>query len=73
MKYIFLDVDGVLNNKNHYRRRHLRYGGRFCCENMPFNPRSLKNLRRIIDKTRRKNCSIIILEAFRGMYDSIRS
>ena len=51
MKYIFLDVDGVLNNKKHYRKLHLKYGGRFDAEKMPFNPRSLKNLRTIIDAT----------------------
>ena len=28
--------------------------GRFCCEDMPFNPRSLKNLRRIVDITKGK-------------------
>lgn len=51
MKYIFLDVDGVLNNKKHYKKLHNKYGGRFCCQDMPFNPRSLKNLRNIIDAT----------------------
>lgn len=49
--YIFLDVDGVLNNKRHYKKLHKKYGGRFCCENMPFNPRSLRNLKRIVDAT----------------------
>ncbi len=52
--YIFLDVDGVLNNKRHYKKQHKKYGGRFCCENMPFNPRSLKNLRKIVDITKGK-------------------
>lgn len=52
--FIFLDVDGVLNNKRHYKKLHKKYGGRFCCEDMPFNPRSLKNLRKIIDKTKGK-------------------
>lgn len=49
--YIFLDVDGVLNNINHYKKQHEKYGGRFFCQNMPFNPKSLENLRDIIDKT----------------------
>lgn len=49
--YIFLDVDGVLNNYNHYSKQHEKYGGRFFCQNMPFNPKSLENLRDIIDKT----------------------
>ena len=43
MNYIFLDVDGVLNNKNHYKKQHEKYGGRFFCQNMPFNPKSLEN------------------------------
>lgn len=73
MNYIFLDVDGVLNNKKHYSKQHKRYGGRFFCENMPFNPRSIKNLRKIINKTkskivlssswRRGNDCMVVLEA----------
>lgn len=50
MVYIFLDVDGVLNNKFHYKKLHKKYGGRFNMQNMPFNPRSLKNLHRIVKK-----------------------
>lgn len=53
MNYIFLDVDGVLNNRKHYSKQHKKYGGHYFCQNMPFNPRSLKNLRKIIDKTGR--------------------
>lgn len=26
MNYIFLDVDGVLNNRNHYKHLHKKYG-----------------------------------------------
>lgn len=26
MNYIFLDIDGVLNNKNHYHKMHKKYG-----------------------------------------------
>ena len=73
MNYIFLDVDGVLNNRKHYKKQHEKYGGRFICENMPFNPRSLKNLRKIIDKTaakivissswRRSTTAMAVLEA----------
>lgn len=51
MYYIFLDVDGVLNNKKHYKKLHKKYGGRFCGEQMPFNPKSLKNLKKLVDKT----------------------
>lgn len=51
MTYIFLDVDGVLNNHDHYFKQHKKYGGRFFAENMPFNPRSLKNLKKIVDET----------------------
>lgn len=61
MNYIFLDVDGVLNNKNYYEKMHKKYGGRFFCEDMPFNPRSLKNLRKIIDRTGGKELTSIVL------------
>lgn len=63
MNYIFLDVDGVLNNKKHYKKQHKKYGGRFCCENMPFNPRSLKNLRKIVKKT---NSKIVVSSSWRN-------
>lgn len=49
--YIFLDVDGVLNNVKHCHKQHLKYGGRFFMEQMPFNPKSLINLKKIVDKT----------------------
>ena len=62
MKYIFLDIDGVLNNRQHYRRCHKKYGGRFICENMPFNPRSLKNLKRIVKYT---DAKIILSSSWR--------
>ena len=62
MNYIFLDIDGVLNNKKHYSKQHKKYGGRFCCENMPFNPRSILNLRKIIDKT---NSKVVISSSWR--------
>lgn len=66
MNYIFLDVDGVLNNKRHYSKQHKKYGGRFFCENMPFNPRSLRNLRKIIDHTGGKeNTSIVLTSSWR--------
>ena len=26
MNYIFLDIDGVLNNKNYYYKMHKKYG-----------------------------------------------
>ncbi len=62
MIYIFLDVDGVLNNQNHYKKQHKKYKARYCCENMPFNPRSLKNLKRIIKKT---DAQIIVSSSWR--------
>lgn len=37
--------------------------GRFCCENMPFNPRSLKNLKWIIERTGGKNKTKIVLSS----------
>lgn len=71
--YIFLDVDGVLNNKQYYTKMHKKYGGRFFCQNMPFNPRSLKNLRKLIDAVdgyvvitsswRRNEACMAVLEA----------
>ena len=66
MNYIFLDIDGVLNDKRYYSRQHRKYGGRFFCEDMPFNPRSLKNLRKIIDRTGGKeNTSIVLTSSWR--------
>lgn len=62
MNYIFLDVDGVLNNKKHYKKQHEKYGGEFVCENMPFNPRSLKNLNKIVKKT---NSKVVISSSWR--------
>jgi hypothetical protein len=63
MNYIFLDIDGVLNNKNHYHKMHKKYGGRFACEDMPFYPRSLKNLKWIIERTGGKNKTKIVLSS----------
>ena len=37
--------------------------GRFCCENMPFNPRSLKNLKWIIERTGGRNKTKIVLSS----------
>lgn len=37
--------------------------GLFCCENMPFNPRSLKNLKWIIERTGGKNKTKIVLSS----------
>ena len=69
MNYVFLDVDGVLNNKNHYKRQHKKYGGRYCCENMPFNPRSLRNLQKIIMKT---DAKIILTSSWRHSENAMR-
>lgn len=62
MKYIFLDVDGVLNNIRHYKKQHKKYGGRFICKSMPFNPRSLRNLQRIVKHTK---ANIILTSSWR--------
>lgn len=70
MNYIFLDIDGVLNNKNHYYKMHKKYGGRFFCENMPFNPHSLKNLKWIIERTGGKNKTKIVLSSIWRMSDN---
>ena len=37
--------------------------GRFACEDMPFNPRSLKNLKWIIERTGGKNKTKIVLSS----------
>ena len=37
--------------------------GQFCCENIPFNPRSLKNLKWIIERTGGKNKTKIVLSS----------
>lgn len=68
MNYIFLDIDGVLNNKKHYKKRHKKYGGRYGCENIPFNARSIKNLRKIIDKT---NSKIVLSSSWRRLENNM--
>lgn len=60
--FIFLDIDGVLNNRKHFKKMHDKYGGRFFAESMPFNPRSLKNLKRIVDAT---NSEIVLTSTWR--------
>ena len=62
MDYIFLDIDGVLNNKDHYSKQHKKYKARYFCEDMPFNPRSLKNLYKIVKKT---NAKLILTSSWR--------
>ena len=62
MNYIFLDIDGVLNNQEHYSKQHKKYNARYFCEDMPFNPRSLKNLYKIVKKTHAK---IILTSSWR--------
>ena len=66
MNYIFLDIDGVLNNIKHYSKQHKKYGGRYICEQIPFNPRSLKNLHKLIRKTKAK---IVLTSSWRN-YDT---
>lgn len=77
--YIFLDVDGVLNNTRYISMRHRQYGGKFFCQNVPFNPRSLRNLRILVECTKGKlvltstwrldNTSISVLESRLAEYN----
>lgn len=60
--YIFLDIDGVLNNIKHYRKQHEKYGGRFFCQNMPFNPKSIENLRKVV---KRFDAKIVLTSSWR--------
>ena len=71
MKYIFLDCDGVLNNANHIKRCYKKsinkkntiYSGK----NVPFDPKCLKNLAKIVKKTNAK----IVLYQVLGEYISL--
>ena len=44
--------------------------GRFACEDMPFNPRSLKNLKWIIERTGGRNKTKIVLSSSWRMSDN---
>lgn len=44
---IFLDIDGVLNDEEYIEKCYKRHHQPMHMENVPFNPRSLNNLRRI--------------------------
>jgi len=61
LNYIFLDIDGVLNDGCYSTKQHKKYGGRFFAETVPFNPRSLRNLKKIIDKTGGIEHTVIVL------------
>lgn len=66
MKYIFLDIDGVLNNEKYTKKCYNKNGKKpFWCENVPFNPRCLKRLAKIVRKTKAK----IILTSTWRLYD----
>lgn len=55
MKYIFLDVDGVLNNEKYTKKCYNKNGKKsFWCENVPFDPKCLKRLAKIVKKTKAK-------------------
>lgn len=62
MVYIFLDIDGVLNNKNHYKKQHEKYGGRFFMQNMPFNPKCIENLYKVV---KRFDAKIVLTSSWR--------
>lgn len=46
---IFLDIDGVLNDEEYIEKCYQRHHQPMCMDFVPFNPRSLSNLRKIYD------------------------
>lgn len=62
MKVIFLDVDGVLNSTHWYIRNHKRHPER-CRVDTAINPRFVRNLKKIVDKTGAK---IVLSATCRG-------
>ena len=63
MKYIFLDVDGVLNNIKYTKKCYKKNGKKpFFCNNVPFNPKCLKRIAKIVKKT---NAKLILSSTWR--------
>lgn len=63
MNYIFLDVDGVLNNEKYTKKCYNKNGHKpFFCQNVPFNPKCLKRLAKIVKKT---NSNIVLSSTWR--------
>ena len=50
-KYIFLDVDGVLNNTKYTKKIHDKYNMHFIAHEMPFDPKCLKRLGKLVHAT----------------------
>ena len=62
MKVIFLDVDGVLNSEHWYKVNYRRHPER-CRVETAIDPRFVRNLKRIVDKTGAK---IVLSATCRG-------
>ena len=64
MKYIFLDVDGVLNNEKYTKKCYKKNKKKnlFCGNNVPFNPKCLKRVAKIVKKT---NAKLILSSTWR--------
>ena len=50
-KFIFLDVDGVLNNTKYTKKIHNKYNMHFISHEMPFDPKCLRRLSKIVHAT----------------------
>lgn len=61
--FIFLDIDGVLNDQNYslkcYKRHYVK--GIMSCQNIPFNPKSLNNLMKLYQYIKKKEYKPIIV------------
>lgn len=55
MKYVFLDVDGVLNNFKYIEKCYKKNGNKgFFCHNVPFDPKCLKRIAKVVRKYKAK-------------------
>ena len=66
MKIVFLDCDGVLNNANYikkcYKKSINKKNTIYSGKNVPFDPKCLKNLAKIVKKT---NAKIVLSSTWR--------